>query len=93
MINPARVRRYARAYREHLSSWRPQEWPAETLAAQQRVAVERMAQQDAAIARGCGLMARTTASMAKAGPLRTDERPAALYRSFAAGVLTAEDLV
>lgn len=72
-MNAARVRRFRRAYREHLATWAPREWTDGELLAQKLVAVARMRAQDAMIEAGRGLYGRITQSMLWAGPLRTDE--------------------
>lgn len=73
VLNPARARRFRRAYREHLATWCPVEWPDYVLAAQKMKAEIDMAQQDAMIESGRGIYGRITASMLRAGPLRTDD--------------------
>lgn len=72
-MNPARVRRLRMAYREHLATWRPVEWPEATLLAQKGVAEMRMADQDRLIEIGRGIYGRVTATMLRAGPLQTDD--------------------
>ena len=71
-MNPARVRRLEREYRETLRSRVTLEWSADQWAAKQARAALAMTQQDVAIERGFGLSARLSDGEKRAGPLRTD---------------------
>lgn len=96
MINPGRVRRLARQYREHLATWRPRPLTAADWQEQKMKAQARMAEQDRLISVGRGEMGRTTEAMRRAGPLLTERRaetPRVMMSRFVAGMLTAEDLV
>lgn len=67
------MRRYRRAYREHLADWRPREWSDAEIAAAKDRSERVMADQDAMIADGHGIFGRVFGRTLAAGPLRTDE--------------------